>query len=263
MKTAVNQLKGDEIVKVGVICFSLGLGLASGIAQANLLSNGDLDRTYMQEIVPGFSLPKPDQWMNVGSRSITGPYEDEMSSEPWAGPMPTPATTNGFNVTTGDANGLDWGVFFKPFSGNMNDGPATGHLYQDVAGSAGLTYTMTGWAGAEANFMAGGAVFAIDFLNAGGGIIGSTEYDLMPTLRTPNGQSFAYKQYSLSGVAPTGTSWVRTRASMIDAMGNPAGGGQAFVVDDFTLTAVPEPATMAVLGLGVLAAARRKIAKRK
>lgn len=250
-------------MKVGVLCFSLGLGLAScGVAHANLLSNGDLDRTYMQEIVPGFPLPKPDQWMNVGSRSITGPYEDEMSSEPWAGPMPTPATTNGFNVTTGDANGLDWGVFFKPFSGTPNDGAATGHLYQDVAGTAGLTYTMTGWAGAEPNALLGGAEFALEFLNAGGGLIGSATYDLMPTLKTPNGQPFSYKQYSLSAVAPAGTSSVRVRASMIDAMNNPAGGGQAYVVDDFTLTAVPEPATMAILGLGVVAALRRRAAKK-
>jgi hypothetical protein len=36
---------------------------------------------------------------------------------------------------------------------------------------------------------------------------------------------------------------------MVDAMANPAGGGQAYVIDDFTLTAVPEPATMSLLGL--------------
>jgi hypothetical protein len=35
--------------------------------------------------------------------------------------------------------------------------------------------------------------------------------------------------------APAGTVSVRARASMIGAMANPAGGGQAFVVDDFTL----------------------------
>lgn len=117
-------------MKSGLFCLTLGAGLlVCGSAQANLLTNGDLDQTYMQEIVPGFFLPKPQAWQNVGSRSVSGPYEDEMSSESWAGPSPTPVTHNG-------ANGDDWGVFFKPFSGNTNDGFATGHLYQDVAGTA-------------------------------------------------------------------------------------------------------------------------------
>ncbi len=46
---------------------------------------------------------------------------------------------------------------------------------------------------------------------------------------------------------------------MIGGMPNPAGGGQAFVVDDFELTAaspVPEPSTMLLVGAG-LAAVRR------
>lgn len=233
----------------------LGLVFASAAAQANLLSNGNLDKTYQQEIVPGFFLPKPLDWVNEGSRSISGPYEDEMSSEPWAGPAPTPVTTDG---VAGD----DWGVFFKAFSGNANDGAATGHLYQDVAASAGNIYTLTGWAGGEANFM-GSAAFALEFLNGSGGIIGASILDLTPTLLTPNGQAFNYKQYTVVGVAPVGTAMVRARASMLGGMSNPLGGGQAYVVDDFDLTvqAVPEPATMAALGLGALALVRRRRAK--
>ena len=42
-----------------------------------------------------------------------------------------------------------------------------------------------------------------------------------------------------------------------DEFANPAGGGQAYVVDDFTL--VPEPtAAMAMLLLGTVACARRR-----
>ena len=48
---------------------------------------------------------------------------------------------------------------------------------------------------------------------------------------TPNGQPFQYKFYSLSATAPNGTAMVRARASMLDAMANPQGGGQAFVVE--------------------------------
>ncbi|MFO0837538.1 MAG: PEP-CTERM sorting domain-containing protein [Phycisphaerae bacterium] len=222
------------------------LAFASGTAQAqNLLSNGDLDLTVPTEIVPGFFLPKPQVWENIGTRSISGPYEDEMSSEPWAGPAPTPVTAD------------DWGVFFKAFTGGPVTGAATGHLQQAVGGSPGVLYTLTGWAGAEANFLADGAVFAIDFLDAGNNVIGGNSVDLLAGLFVPNGQPFNYKSYSVSAVAPAGTVLVRARASMIDGVNNPAGGGQAFVVDDFTL--VPEPTTaLGMLALGLAALARRR-----
>ncbi|MBS1715776.1 MAG: hypothetical protein JST30_15725 [Armatimonadetes bacterium] len=238
---------------------SLGVVLAPFCtAHANLLVNGDLDVTYQQEIVSGFFLPKPYNWENVGNRSIGGPYEDEMSSEPWAGPSPTPVTANGFDVTKNEFNGQDWGVFFKPFTGSDNDGLATGHLYQDVAASAGLSYTMTGWAGAEANALMRDAVFALEFLDAGKSVIGSNVLSLMPTLYVDNGLAFDYKQYSVSGVAPAGTAWARVRASMIDARSNPLGGGQAYVVDDFELNVVPEPVSMIVLAGGIAALLRKK-----
>lgn len=230
------------------------LGSVSAQAQ-NLLTNGTLDVTYQQEIVPGFFLPKPASWINEASRAISGPYEDEMSSEPWAGPAPTP-------VTTGGVAGDDWGVFFKPFSGNATDGAATGHLYQDIPATPGLRYNLSGWAGAEANFLAQGAEIALEFLDLGGAIIPASGQviDLLPTLTLDNGLAFDYKLYTASGVAPAGAVSVRSRVSMIGAMGNPAGGGQAYVVDDFVLTAVPEPATLGLLGLGLvgLTAVRRR-----
>jgi hypothetical protein len=216
-------------------------------------NNGNLDLTYAQEIVAGFFLPKPQVWINEGSRSISGPYEDEMSSEPWAGPAPTPVTTDGLlNPPPPEGcGGPDCGVFFKPFSGGGANGPATGHLYQDNPGTPGMKYILTGWAGAEANALMADAVLAIDFLDAGNGIIGGASLSLLPTLFVDNGQPFDYKQYMVMAVAPAGTATVRARASMIDAVSNPAGGGQAFVVDDFELTCVPEPATIALVGLAV------------
>lgn len=248
-------------MKTGVVFLGLAmLPMTASVASANLLSNGNLDRTYNQEIVPGFFLPKPTVWVNEGTRSITGPYEDEMSSETWAGPAPTPVTTDGFNVTTGTQTNDDWGVFFKPFSGNTTtNGLATGHLFQDVAGSAGLIYTFTGWAGAEANAMTTDFVFAMDFLNSGGGLISSATLSLMPTLFIANGQPFNYKFYSFSATSPVGTTTVRARISMIGAQSNPQGGGQALVVDDFELTsAVPEPSTMAALTIGGLLLLKRR-----
>ncbi len=233
---------------------------ASSSTQAqNLLTNGNLDLTGAVEIVPGFFLPKPDSWVNEGFRAISGPYEDELSSEPWAGPAPTPVTTDG-NMNPPHPEGCggpDCGVFFKAFTGNvMPNGPATGHLYQDVPATPGVLYTLTGWAGGEPNFL-GGAEFAIEFFNGGGTEIGGASLNLITAgLLVDNGMAFDYKQYTVMATAPAGTAFVRARASMIDGIANPLGGGQAYVVDDFVL--VPEPSTLAMVLLSPLALARRR-----
>ncbi len=231
---------------------TLGAVLAFALrpADANLLNNGNLDRVHDVEIVPGFFLPKPDSWENVGFRAVSGPYEDEMSSEPWAGPAPTPVTTDGFANPPPYNGSPDWGVFFKAFSGNPTDGAATGHLYQDVPATPGTQYTLTGWAGAEANLLVQDAEFALEFLDSGGAEIGGTVLSLLPTLFVDNGEAFDYKQYTLMATAPAGSAFVRARASFIGGMSNPVGGGQAFVVDDFEL--VPEPST--ALGMALLGA---------
>jgi hypothetical protein len=224
---------------LSALALTSALAFCISRAQAqNLLANGNLDVVSAVEVVPGFFVPKPTVWVNEGMRSITGPYEDEMSSEAWAGPAPTPVTTDGNNQPPPDGySGLDGGVFFKPFTGNAPNGAATGHLYQDVPATPGQKYTLTGWAGAETNAMMAGAELAVEFLNASESIIpGGNVVQLLPTLAVPNGQSFNYKEYMATATAPAGTAKVRARVSMIGGMSNPMGGGQAFVVDDFNLT---------------------------
>jgi hypothetical protein len=238
------------------------LAFSGSVRAQNILTNGNLDDTYQQEIVPGFFLPKPNNWTNTGTRTNTGPYEDEMSSETFAGQAPTPVT-NGTNATFPAGAGLDAGVFFKPFTGNVTTGDlATGHLFQDKPAVVGATYTLKGWAGAEANYsglIPGSQTkseFAVEFFNGANAKIGGTILDLRPGLGVVNGQPFNFKEYTVQAVAPAGSVFVRARASMIDAFGNPAGGGQAFVVDDFSL--VPEPSSAAVLLLGLAPLARRR-----
>lgn len=249
----VSHFRQAAIAAAGAVLASAGAASAQ-----ELLTNANLDRGYAQEIVPGFFLPKPDNWVNVGTRTITGPYEDEMSLEPWAGPAPTPVTTDGNGpFPNGVGAGLDGAVFFKPFSGNAANGAATGHLYQDVPGTPGLPYTLTGWAGGEANVLMGGAEMAIEFRTAGNVLINTVTVDLLPTLTTPNGEPFNYKKYTVTGIAPLGTSFVRARVSMIDGIPNPQGGGQAFVVDDFSLT-IPEPSSLCLMALGGAALLTRR-----
>jgi hypothetical protein len=240
-----------------------GPATGSDPAGATSHNNGNLDLTHATEVVPGFFLPKPNVWTYSGSRAISGPYQDGISSEPWAGPAPTPVTTDGnLNPPPPDGfGGPDGGVFYKAFTGNTTtDGAATIHLFQDFAASPGLTYTLDGWAGAEAN-MLGTGVFAIDFFNGVGGLISSQTLNLNTAgLFVANGQPFNYKEYSLSAIAPVGAVTVRARSSLLDGLSNPLGGGQAFVVDDFTFTVVPEPSviSLAVLGLAGLVLHRRK-----
>jgi hypothetical protein len=212
------------------------------------INNGNMDRTHATEVVPGFFLPKPDVWVYVGSRAISGPYQDGVSSEPWAGPAPTPVTTDGnLNPPPPDGcGGPDCGIFYKAFTGNSTDGAATVHLLQNFPATPGLRYTFTGRAGAEANFL-GSPEFVIEFLDGANAIIGGATLDLIAAgLFVPNGQPFNYKVYSLSANAPAGAATVRVRTSLLNGMINPQGGGQAFVVDDFELVAEPITPTVPV-----------------
>jgi hypothetical protein len=213
---------------------ALAVGMAGAQAQ-NILSNGTLDVISVQNQLGS----TPDDWIVDATRTITGTYNDGAASEPWAGPSPTPDTNPG-----------DFGVFFKPFTGNVTDGPATVHLYQDNVATPGVTYKLTGWAGAEPNYLSLGSEFALEFLN-GASIIGTTTTPLSQ-LFVDNGESFDYKPYSVTALAPAGTTHVRARASMLGASNNPLGGGQAFVVDDFTLVAIPEPASCGLMGLALV-----------
>ena len=239
----------------------------TGIANAVVLiggntRNGNLDDTYAQLITGSFFLPKPTVWQNVATRVITGPYEDEMSSEPWAGPAPTPVTAGGNGLPSPDGCGtgnLDCAVFFKPLTGNDANGPATGRLFQDNPATPGMIYQMTGWAGAEANALMADAQFSIRFLDAGNNDIGGTTLSLLPTLQVPNGEPFNYKSYLLAAVAPAGAASVRAEVAMIGATPNPLGGGQAFVVDDLLLeSGVPEPSTLFLLAMGAVSLAGRR-----
>ena len=220
----------------------LVLGLAgSGAATVQgQLSNGLLDDTS----ISSQTLATPTGWTVIASRAISGVFNDGASSESFA------------NVEAPGGQGL----FFKPFQGNATDGNVTVHFFQDNPGTPGLQYILTGYAGTEPNYsgLIDGSPtrseFAVEFLNAGNVVIGGSVLDLETAgLGTPNGNPFNYAQYTVMAVAPAGTASVRARASMIDGFNNPAGGGQAFVVDAFDLVAVPEPTTLALIGLSVVA----------
>lgn len=238
------------------------LAYGAGLAQAaNLLANPDMDHSG------GLSQlnPTPLSWTASSSKSATGVFNDGLDSEGFANVL----------QPLGDCSGSGCGIFFKPFQGSLLDATLTppgpnlvsSIISQDVAGSAG-NYTLTGWAGAEANYVGLSdptvkSQFVLQFLNASSSMIGSSTINLNTMgLGTAGLGSFNYRQFSVSGTAPAGTATVRSIAQMLSAYNNPLGGGQAFVVDSFDLEkSVPEPASI-VLGLiaavGVFGLARRQ-----
>ena len=251
----------------GAMVVGVMMLVANSSAHAlELLVNGSLDLTvpYNPDPLDLTSLaPQPANWTVVGSRTLGGAFTDVLSSESFAGPGPTPETTEGTGLSyfTGmGCNGPDCGGFFKPFRGSLVTGDlATGHLRQTIIATPGTHYELTAWAGAESQYS--GRILgsptrtelAIAFLGAGFVLLESAAVDLEALgLGDPNGEPYGYKQFSVSGIAPAGTLFARARFSMIDAYANPAGGGQALVVDDFSMRSIPEPATVVTLGIMAL-----------
>lgn len=138
---------------------------------------------------------------------------------------------------------LSLSLYTADVANAASNGRVTVNFYQDVAGSAGTTYNLSGWAGAESGYIGLTdptvvSQFALDFFNASNVLVGTSTKSLVPGLGS-TGNPFGYDQYSLSAVAPAGTATVRARATMGNAYNNT--GGQAFVVDAFSLTAGAGP----------------------
>jgi hypothetical protein len=227
--------------------------LSAGAANAaDLLTNGNLDAGVAGSL-PGWTLDE--------SKTFSGPTTDLVTSEGFIEIAPI---TNG----GGDA---DEGGFVKAFNGNSTTGDlATLNMYQDVPGSAGMKYLLTGMIGAGINYSglvantATRTLLTIEFdnnTNRGDGIISSVTTDVQAGgLASGPCCAFGAQQFMAMGVAPAGTTSVRalfTAANMFSTL-NP---DQAAFIDDFSLVKVPEPASI-VLGLvaaaGVFGLARRQ-----
>jgi len=241
----------------GIVAFTaLGL-LASSQSFGVLLVDGGMNSVGSNGQLG--STPNAP-WVVHAERGANTNFDDGAASEAFA-----------------DTDGGGFGIFFKSFIGNPPWDPTAGLLdvvlYQDVAGTPGVQYTLKGWWGAEDNWSGfhtpgANAIFALDFFGPGNALLGSAELDLEAAgLGDPGLPGLNYEEFSVSAVAPAGTVDVRARGSVIDTAfyQDP---GQALVTDEWTLTSnqvgrgVPEPLTagLGVMGLAALAlsATRRR-----
>lgn len=226
-------------MRMATAVVAFAVAASSAHAGTNLLINGDFETPPTDDInfATGWTLEEP-------SMTMSGAPVDSADFESFA------------NHTGGGNRGL----WFRSFEGGLlADSPDTvdAHLYQDVAGIAGVQYTLSAWFRIETAY-AGldplnptQTVLALEFLNGVGGVLSSAELDIDVAYIPGN----TWQQFFLISIAPLGTETVRVRASMFDGVNSNVNPQSAFV-DDFVL--VPAPGALALLGMGLFVARRRQ-----
>ena len=235
MKTDILKIKPSALSQIRKVRKPLtlitALGLAAwgaGVAQANDLSNGNLDDVAIAS-QNGIT---PTGWTVDASKSISGPFMDGCSSEPWC------------NVQ--DPGGF--GLFFKPFQGNAAESDLLSvYFYQDNPATPGTKFTLSGYAAGEPNYSgffttnspAPQTLLYVEFLGAGGNGLVTNVYDLIAA-GLPNGGPNSMVQFTTSEfTAPANTTAVRAGAAMLNTYGTT--GGQSFFLDALDLVSVAPP----------------------
>lgn len=230
------------------------IALGGGMTQAqNLLTNPGLDDPPVHEGTTATG------WTLITERTVSGP-----------------ALTANFPTFADREAPAGRGLWYRAFVGTAADA-AQATLFQDVPGIPGALYRMSGWAHFE-RFYPGGVdninagtgppdptddgpasptdtFFALQFLDGGSNVLaGSIQVELRANGQTndPDAAIRDWLQHSLTATAPAGTATVRVLTRMVDGIANPGVNPQSAFVDDFSLSIVPEPASVALVMIGML-----------
>ncbi len=198
----------------------------TGMASANLLSNGTFDA--VTDILDEFGDP------------TGGVTADDWEAWSWG---------NGWANTEIAAWGSPGGTYHTAVG--ASGGGGGGH-FQIVAATEGMTYELTVDSGAEAWWLPTGTMIMF-FLDDADTELGQASRNTVdPAVYGENYDiAHPWETYSLTGTAPVGTTKIK-----IELTANNATGSVGF--DNAVLEVVPEPATLALLGLGGLLLRRRK-----
>ena len=232
--------------------------------------------------IPGAAFPEGSN--RNGNLNLLGAPVGWNVTENITGPGPPAACTSGCDLIFyrdfadhthyTEASGQQ-GVWLKAFTTPTPDGDAS--ILQTVPGTAGAGYTFSAWSAWEQNYSGGipgsptETFIKMEFLDGPmGSVLGTQMLDLLAAGQVPdandggpgeNGGTGAeendWRQFSVNGTAPVGTTHVRVSAGATDMFFN-TDPNQSGFFDDFSLietlpgsgagsAAVPEPATYCLL----------------
>ncbi len=218
-----------------------------GAADATLLDDGAFDNATSGSTTSGSAwqlITNMPDGANLGAQFQTGF-----------------ANANNTGVGGTQAPGVGTGIWLRSFEGNQgNTGEALAQmvLTQSVFAAVDGDYVLDFVAGRESMFTA--RVFEVTLSTNSQSVTVDLLTAVIPdgnlggaASGNPGGTPF---QLTLTGV--TTGELVTVTATMLDGEDSQVPGGQSAFLDDFELNVIPEPGSLALLGLGGLALLRRR-----